>query len=69
MGGAVSNPVDDATKHEIQELIKAVCGTFTTQYVKYYAIYLVQKIKDDAAKPPSPYKLLTRPVHRTISEC
>jgi len=61
MGVGVSNPVDEATKNEIAELIKSVCATFTTQYVKWYAIFLCQKLKMDARAEPSPFKLLERP--------
>jgi len=61
MGGAISNPVDESTKREMQELIKSILVTFTTQYVKAYAIYLVKKLKMDAQTPPSDWKLLTRP--------
>jgi len=57
----VSNPVDASTKQEIEDLIKGILKTFTTQYVKWYAIYLVRKIKNDAQADPSPYKLLERP--------
>lgn len=61
MGVGVSNPVDESTKNEIAELIKSVCATFTTQYVKWYAIFLCHKLKQDAKAEPSPYKLLERP--------
>jgi len=61
MGVGISNPVDASTKQEIEDLIKAVLKTFTTQYVKWYALYLVKKCKDDAKAEPSPYKLLERP--------
>jgi len=61
MGVGVSNPVDASTKQEIEELIKAILKTFTTEYVKWYALYLVKRIKLDAAMEPSPYKLLERP--------
>lgn len=61
MGIGVSNPVDASTKTEIEELIKAILKTFTTQYVKWYAICLVQKLKEDAKAKKSPYKLLERP--------
>lgn len=62
MGVGVSNPVDESTKTEIAELIKSVCATFTTQYVKWYAIFLCHKLKEDAKAEPSPFKLLERPV-------
>jgi len=61
MGVGVSNPVDASTKQEIEDLIKAILKTFTTQYVKWYAIYLCKKLKEDAMIEPSPYKLLERP--------
>jgi len=61
MGVGISNPVDASTKQEIEDLIKAVLKTFTTEYVKWYALYLVKKLKLDAMEEPSPYKLLERP--------
>jgi len=61
MGVGISNPVDASTKQEIEDLIKAVLKTFTTEYVKWYALYLVKKLKLDAMAEPSPYKLLERP--------
>jgi len=57
----MSNPVDESTKQEIQDIIKACLGTFTTQYVKWYAIFLCKKLKLDARAEPSPYVLLDRP--------
>jgi hypothetical protein len=64
MGGALSSPVDESTKREIQELIKSILVTFTTQYVKAYAIYLVKRLKLDAQTQPEDWKLLIRPVRR-----
>jgi len=61
MGVGISNPVDASTKQEIEDLIKAVLKTFTLQYVKWYALFLVKKLKEDAKAEPSPYKLLERP--------
>jgi len=69
MGGAISNPVDESTKKEIEDLIKAMLKTFTVQYIKWYAIYLVKKIKRDAMIPPSPYKLLERPESTDHVKC
>jgi len=60
MGGAISSPVDAQTKQEIEELIKAILKTFTTQYIKWYALSLVAKLKEDAKAEPSPFKLLER---------
>jgi hypothetical protein len=61
MGVGVSNPVDEATKQEIQELIKSILVTFTKEYVKFYALFLVKKLKDDAAAPKPGWKLKERP--------
>jgi len=61
MGIGISNPVDASTKQEIEDLIKSMLVTFTTQYVKWYALSLVRKLKMDAKTAPSPYKLLVRP--------
>jgi len=64
MGVGVSNPVDESTKQEIQELIKAMLVTFTREYVKAYALNLVIKLKRDAMLSPLPWKLLERePLH------
>jgi len=58
----VSSPIDGATNDEIKNLIKSVLGTFTTSYVKNYALALVKKGIDDAAQAPGPnFKLETRP--------
>jgi len=61
MGVGISNPVDASTKQEIEDLIKVMLKTFTTEYVKWYALYLVKKLKMDAQEVPSQYKLLERP--------
>lgn len=61
MGVGVSNPVDESTKAEIQELIKKVLGTFTLQYTKEYALALVEKIKIEANEKPENWQLLERP--------
>jgi hypothetical protein len=61
MGGVVGGPIDEAKRKEIEELIKAVVGTFTTTYVKEYGLALVKKIKQDAQADPSPFKLKERP--------
>jgi len=63
MGVGISNPVDGSTKQEIEDLIKAILKTFTVEYVKWYALFLVKKLKLDAMEEPSPYKLLERPVN------
>jgi len=60
MGGLVSGPVDDATKKEIEDAIKAIIVTFTKEYVKNYAVELVKKIKKDAQKEPDDWKLEER---------
>jgi hypothetical protein len=62
MGVGASNPVDDSTKAEIQELIKKLLGTFTVQYTKEYALALVEKIKIEANEKPEDWQLLERPV-------
>jgi hypothetical protein len=71
MGGVVSNPVDESTKHEIEELIKAILKTFTTEYTKWYAIYLVKKLMRDAAKDafPEEWKLMKRPESKEDIKC
>jgi len=61
MGGAVSNPVDESTKNEIQQLIKDMLTVFTKEYVKHYAIALIKKCIADAAAEPENWKLSTRP--------
>lgn len=61
MGVGISNPVDASTKQEIEDLIKVMLKTFTTEYVKWYALYLVKKLKMDAQIVPSEFKLLERP--------
>jgi len=61
MGVGVSNPVDESTKQEIQEIIKSVVVTFTLQYTKEYALALVQKIKMEANDKPEEWQLLERP--------
>jgi len=68
MGSAISNPVDASTKQEIEDLIKSILKTFTTEYVKWYAIYLVKFLKDEAAKgdQTSPYRLLERPENTDV---
>jgi len=45
MGVGVSNPVDESTKQEIQEIIKAVVGTFTLQYTKNMPWLWFKKLK------------------------
>lgn len=60
MGNIASNPVDEATKQEVEEIIKAVLGTFTLEYVKASAIYMVIKAKLDAQAPVREYRLLER---------
>jgi hypothetical protein len=66
MGVGISNPVDASTKQEIEDLIKAVLKTFTTEYIKWYALFMVKKAKMDAQEEPSPYKLLERPPNTEI---
>jgi hypothetical protein len=61
MGGVISSPVDESTKQEIQELLKAVLGTFTLQYTKEYALALVYKLKQEAKEKPEEWKLQERP--------
>lgn len=61
MGGALGSPVDESTKQEIQEIIKAVLGTFTIQYTKEYALALVYKLKEEAKETPEEWKLQERP--------
>jgi hypothetical protein len=61
MGGIPSSPLDESTKQEMQELIKKVLGTFTTQYLKEYALALVLKIKMEANEKPESWQLLERP--------
>jgi len=66
MGVALSNPVDGGTKQEIQDLIKAVLGTFTVQYTKAYTIAMIKQAMDEAkeeAMTPTEedYELQQRP--------
>jgi hypothetical protein len=66
MGVSFSNPVDAGTKQEIQDLIKAVLGTFTVQYTKAYTIAMIKQAmddaKDDAMTPTEEdYELQQRP--------
>jgi len=61
MGNLPSNPVDESTKQEIQELIKSILGTFTLNYVKEYALAMVLKIKMEANDKPESWNLLERP--------
>jgi hypothetical protein len=61
MGNLPSNPVDESTKQEIAELIKAILGTFTLNYVKEYALAMVLKIKMEANEKPESWNLLERP--------
>jgi len=53
----MSLPID---KDEIANLVKSVCGVFTTSYVLAYTIELVKFLEDESKKTPSPYKLLER---------
>jgi len=56
------NPIDGATKDEIQNLIKSVLGTFTTSYIKFYGLGLVKKAEAEAMAEPGPdWKLTPRP--------
>jgi hypothetical protein len=66
MGNLPSNPVDESTKQEIAELIKAILGTFTLNYVKEYALAMVLKIKMEANEKPESWNLLERPVRIDI---
>jgi len=61
MGGALSNPVDADTKREIEEIIKAVLATFTKEYTKAFAIFMVKKAIIDAKQQPEEWHLLERP--------
>jgi len=54
----MENPFD-AVKDEIETLIKAILKTFTTEYIKHYALGLVKKAEDDASAKPGPDWLLT----------
>jgi len=54
--------MDAATKDEIANLIKQVLATFTTQYVKFFALGLVKKAEAEAGAEPGPdWKLTPRP--------
>jgi len=58
----ISSPLDGATQEEMKTLIKTILVTFTTSYVKNYALALVKKTIDDAAADPGPaWKLQERP--------
>jgi hypothetical protein len=58
----MSSPIDAGIKDEILKTVKAVCATFTTQYVKQYALALVKKLEREARESPLPYQLLEREV-------
>ncbi|KYQ90725.1 pleckstrin (PH) domain-containing protein [Tieghemostelium lacteum] len=53
--------MDGQLKQEIQDLITKVLTIFTTEYTTNYTLGIVNKVKEDSKKAPSPYKLLTRP--------
>jgi len=58
----MSNPLDASTQNEMKTLIKSILETFTTSYVKNYALALVKQIMDEASQMPGPdWKLLDRP--------
>eukprot|EP01117_Protostelium_nocturnum_P010624 TRINITY_DN3824_c0_g1_i1.p1 TRINITY_DN3824_c0_g1~~TRINITY_DN3824_c0_g1_i1.p1 ORF type:complete len:200 (+),score=47.20 TRINITY_DN3824_c0_g1_i1:99-698(+) len=62
-------PFDDATKAEMEELIKSILATFTTQYVKWTAIYMVKDAQEEAlSKEKSKLRLLQRPKDQENSE-
>ncbi len=49
-------------KREVKEICKAILGTFTLNYVKYYGISMVLQIQQEMENPPNEYKLEERPV-------
>jgi len=51
--------MDPAIKDEIANTVKGVCGTFTKEYVKHYAISLA-KVLEAESKEDNPLKLLRR---------
>eukprot|EP01114_Cavostelium_apophysatum_P012894 TRINITY_DN29_c0_g2_i1.p1 TRINITY_DN29_c0_g2~~TRINITY_DN29_c0_g2_i1.p1 ORF type:complete len:570 (+),score=208.29 TRINITY_DN29_c0_g2_i1:199-1908(+) len=61
MGAGLSSPVDADTKREIEECIKAILTTFTTEYVKWTAIYMVKDAQAKAKKEKPKNKLMHRP--------
>lgn len=60
--GMISSPLDSSTTDEMKNLIKSILATFTTNYVKQYALALVKQIMDNASAEPGPaWKLMERP--------
>eukprot|EP01114_Cavostelium_apophysatum_P012893 TRINITY_DN29_c0_g1_i1.p1 TRINITY_DN29_c0_g1~~TRINITY_DN29_c0_g1_i1.p1 ORF type:complete len:553 (+),score=198.09 TRINITY_DN29_c0_g1_i1:77-1735(+) len=58
----LSNPLDGNLQNEIKDLIKTMLATFTTSYVKNYALALAKMHMDNASAAPGPaWKLLERP--------
>lgn len=58
----ISSPLDASTTAEMKTLIKTILETFTTSYIKNYALQLVKQIMDAASAPPGPdWKLMERP--------
>jgi len=53
--------MNGSVKNEIEELIKKICGVFTLEYTKAYALELAKKIEEEASANPSPFNLLERP--------
>jgi len=58
MGVGTSNPVDDSTKFEINDLIKKVIGIFSLQYSKEFILAMVEKIKMEANEKTDSWQLL-----------
>jgi len=56
----MSNPFDASLKEEVVQTVKSVCGVFTTQYTKHYALALVKQLEEEAREEPIPYQLLSR---------
>eukprot|EP01124_Arcella_intermedia_P016895 TRINITY_DN2349_c0_g1_i1.p1 TRINITY_DN2349_c0_g1~~TRINITY_DN2349_c0_g1_i1.p1 ORF type:complete len:544 (-),score=78.05 TRINITY_DN2349_c0_g1_i1:109-1740(-) len=53
---------DANMKNEVANLVKSVLATFTTEYVKFYALGLVKKAEDEAGAEPGPaWQLTERP--------
>ena len=60
--GLPNIPIDEDVKREVKEICKAVLGTFTLNYVKYYGISMVLQIQKEMENPPDQWKLEERPV-------
>ncbi len=61
--------ISPSTRTDIERTIKEVLTTFTTEYVKWTALYMVERAKKDAKATTWPYLLDQRPKSKVISHC